>query len=108
MEEEEEEEDKKRERQYFCRRDFLTQYKAPVAKKNMIKLCVWVPILREERSEEVGPYSDHSNTNKSYKIGFGIIFPSLLLYTVLNVCSVQCQSYVANEMPHLIQCTYIT
>ena len=31
MEEEEEEEDKKREREYFCRRDFLTQYKAPVA-----------------------------------------------------------------------------
>ena len=34
MEEEEEEEDKKREREYFCRRDFLTQYKAPVAKKH--------------------------------------------------------------------------
>ena len=33
MEEKEEEEDKKREREYFCRRDFLTQYKAPVAKK---------------------------------------------------------------------------
>ena len=31
MEEEEEEEDKKREREYFCRRVFLTQYKAPVA-----------------------------------------------------------------------------
>ena len=53
MEEEEEEEDKKREREYFCRRDFLTQYKAPVA-KNILKLCIWVPILREERSEEVG------------------------------------------------------
>ena len=34
MEEKEEEEDKKREREYFCRRDFLTQYKAPVAKKH--------------------------------------------------------------------------
>ena len=34
MEEEEEEEDKKREREYFCRRDFLTQYKAPVTKKH--------------------------------------------------------------------------
>ena len=33
-EEEEEEEDKKREREHFCRRDFLTQYKAPVAKKH--------------------------------------------------------------------------
>ena len=33
MEEEEEEEDKKRQREYFCR-DFLTQYKAPVAKKH--------------------------------------------------------------------------
>ena len=34
MEEEEEEDDTKRERDYFCRRDFLTQYKAPVAKKH--------------------------------------------------------------------------
>ena len=34
MEEEEEEEDKKREREYFFRRDFLTQIKAPVAKKH--------------------------------------------------------------------------
>ena len=33
MEEEEEEEDKKREREHFCRRDFLTQYKALVDKK---------------------------------------------------------------------------
>ena len=30
----EEEEDKKRERECFCRRDFLTQYKALVAKKH--------------------------------------------------------------------------
>ena len=30
----EEEEDKKKEREHFCRRDFLTQYKAPVAKKH--------------------------------------------------------------------------
>ena len=34
MEEEKEEEDKKREREYFCCRDFLTWYKAPVAEKH--------------------------------------------------------------------------
>jgi len=52
MEEEEEEEDKKREREYFCRR---ANTRPRLLKKNMIKLCIWVPILREERSEEVGP-----------------------------------------------------
>ena len=38
MEEEEEEEDKKREREHFCRRDFLTQYKALVDKKKCPKI----------------------------------------------------------------------
>ena len=42
----------RREREYFCRRDFLTQYKALVA-KNIPKLCIWVPIFQEERSEVV-------------------------------------------------------
>ena len=53
MEEEEEEEDKMREKEYFFRRDFLTQYKALVA-KIILRLCIWVPILREDRSEVVG------------------------------------------------------
>ena len=34
MEEEEEEEYKKRENEYFCRREFFTKYKAPVANKH--------------------------------------------------------------------------
>ena len=49
MEEEEKEQDEKRE--YFCRREFLTKFKVLII---VLKLCIWVPLLGEERSEVVG------------------------------------------------------